>query len=72
VVTRLCRWSALAFADGYDEESADDSEGEPEGCRLVHGGVPVCHGRIVLFFLSYFNHFVYGFYLIWNSSPSRV
>ena len=41
---------SLAFVDGYDEESADDSEREHEGCRLVHGGVPVCHGRIVLCF----------------------
>jgi hypothetical protein len=40
----------LAFADSYDEEFADDSEGELEGYRLVNGGVPVCHGRIVLCF----------------------
>jgi len=50
VVMCLCRWSALTFADGYDEESADDAEGRPEGCRLVYGGVLVCHGRIVLCF----------------------
>jgi len=50
VVTHSCNVQALAFADGYDEESADDSEGEPKGCRLVHGGAPVCHGRIVLCF----------------------
>ena len=31
-------------------KSADDSEGEYEGCRLVHGGVPVCYGRLVLCF----------------------
>jgi len=41
---------SVNLVDGYDEESADDSEGEHEGCRLVHGGVPVCHGRIVLCF----------------------
>ncbi len=39
---------SVNLVDGYDEESADDSEGRHEGCRLVHGGVPVCHGRIVL------------------------
>ena len=50
VVTRSCRWSALVFVDGYDEKSADDSEGEHEGCRLNYGGVLVCHGRIVLCF----------------------
>ena len=72
-MTRSCRWSALAFADGYDEESVDDLEGELEGCRLVNGGVPVCHGRTVLCFsLSYLNRLVYRFCLIWNSSPSRV
>ena len=54
---RSCQWSALAFADGYDEESADDSEGEPEGCRLVHGGISVCHGRIVLCFPLLFKSF---------------
>ena len=30
--------------------SADDVEEEPKGCRSVCGGVPVCHGRIVLCF----------------------
>ena len=40
----------LVFADGYDGESADDSEGGPEDCRLVHGGVLVYLGRIVLCF----------------------
>jgi len=50
VVTRSCRWSALVFADDYNEKSADDSEGEREGCRLTYGDVPVCHGRIVLCF----------------------
>ena len=68
----LCRWSALTCADGYDEESADDSEEEPEGCRLVQGGVLVCYGRIVFVFLSYLSRLVYGFRLIWNSSPSHV
>ena len=29
---------------------ADDSEVEPEDYRLAYGGVPVCHGRIVLCF----------------------
>ena len=47
---RSCRWSALVFADGYDKKSADDSEGEREGCRLACGDVPVCYGRIVLCF----------------------
>jgi len=47
-----CRWG-----------SADDMEGRLEGCRLVRGGVPVCHGRIVLCFLSYLNRFVHGFCL---------
>ena len=51
------RWSALAFADDYDEESADDTEGRREGCRLVHGGVPVCHGEIVLYFPQLFKSF---------------
>ena len=37
-----CRWLRWGFAD--------DSEEEPEGCRLACGGVPVCHGRIVLCF----------------------
>jgi len=41
---------SVSLVDGYDEESTDDSEGEHEGCRLVHGGVPVCHGRIVFVF----------------------
>ena len=50
LVTRSYRWSALASTDGYDEESADDTEGRHEGCRLVHGGVPVCHREIVLCF----------------------
>jgi len=31
-------------------ESADDAEEEPGGCRSACGGVPVCHGRIVLYF----------------------
>jgi len=72
----LCRWLALTFVDGYNGESADVAEGRLEGCRLVYGGVPVCHGRIVLcffyVFLSYLNRFVYGFCLIWNSSSSHV
>ena len=50
VMTRSCRWSALVFADGYDKKSADDSEGEHEGCRLIYGGVLVSHGRVVLCF----------------------
>ena len=31
-------------------ESADDTEDAPGNCRSVCGGVPVCHGRIVLCF----------------------
>jgi len=31
-------------------EYADDAEEEPGGCRSACGGVPVCHGRIVLYF----------------------
>ena len=31
-------------------EAADDAEEELEGCRSACGGVPVCHGRIVLCF----------------------
>ena len=31
-------------------ESADNAEEEPGGCRSACGGVPVCHGRIVLCF----------------------
>jgi len=50
LVMRSYRWSALASADGYDEESADDTEGRHEGCLLVHGGVLVCHREIVLCF----------------------
>ena len=50
LVMRPYPWSALTFADGCDEESADDTEGRHEGCRLVHSGVPVCHGDIVLCF----------------------
>jgi len=46
----LCRWLVLAFADGYDGESADDAEERLEGCRLVYRGVPGCHGGIVLCF----------------------
>ena len=42
--------SVLTCADGYDEGSADDLGEESEGCRLACGGVPVCHGRIVLCF----------------------
>ena len=41
---------SVSLVDGYDEESADDSGGRHEGCRLVHDGVPVCHGGIVLCF----------------------
>ena len=29
-------------------------------------------GEIVLCFLSYFNRFIYGFCVIWNSNSSRV
>jgi len=29
-------------------ESTDDTGGEPGSCRSACGGVPVCHGRIVL------------------------
>jgi len=43
----LCRWPVLTIAEG---EFADDMEGRFEDCRLVRGGVPVCHGRIVLCF----------------------
>jgi len=50
VVICLCRWPALTFADGYDGAFADDAEGRLEGCRLVYGGVPVCHEGIVLCF----------------------
>jgi hypothetical protein len=53
-------------------ESADDIKGEPGGCRSVCGVVRVCHGRIILCFLSYLSRFVYGFCVIWNSSFSRV
>ena len=60
MVMCLYRWPVLTVADG---ESADDMVGRLEGCRLVRGGVPVCHGRIALCFLSYLNHFVHGFYL---------
>ena len=31
-------------------ESAHNAEEEPGGCRSACGGVPVCHGRIVLYF----------------------
>jgi len=31
-------------------ESADDMEGESGRCRSVCGGVPVCHGGVVLCF----------------------
>ena len=34
-------------------EFADDIKGEPGGCRSVCGVVRVCHGRIILCFLSY-------------------
>ena len=65
VVMCLCRWPVLKVADG---ESADDMEGWLGGCQLVRGGVPACHGRIVLYFkfyifLSYLNRFVHGFCL---------
>jgi len=39
--------AVLTVADG---ESADGMEGRLEDCRLVRGGVPVCHGMIVLCF----------------------
>ena len=60
VVMCLCRWPVLTVAVG---ESADDTEGRLEGCQLVRGGVPVCHGRIFLCFLSYLNRFVHRFCL---------
>ena len=41
---------SITCADDYDEGAVDESEEEPEGCRLACGGVPVCHGRIVLCF----------------------
>jgi len=47
VVMCLCRWPVLIVGDG---ESADDVEGRLGGCQLVCGGVPDCHGRIVLCF----------------------
>jgi len=47
VVIRLCRWPVLIVVDG---EFADDVEGRLGGCQVVRGGVPVCHGRIVLCF----------------------
>ena len=50
LVICLCQWSALACADDCDEGFVDDSEEEPEGCRLAYGGVPVCHGKIFLCF----------------------
>ena len=31
-------------------ESTDDAKEEPKGCRSACGGVPVYHGRIVLYF----------------------
>ena len=31
-------------------ESADDMDGESGSCRSVCGGVPVCHGGLVLCF----------------------
>ena len=31
-------------------EFADDIGEEPGGCRSVCGGVPVCHGGIILYF----------------------
>ena len=39
--------AVLTVADG---EFADDVEGRLGGCQLVYGGIPVCHGRIVLCF----------------------
>jgi len=43
----LYRWPVLIDADG---ESADDMGGRLEDGRLIRGGVPVCHGRMVLCF----------------------
>ena len=54
VVMCLCRWPVLTVADG---ESADDMEGRLGGCQLVRGGVPACHGRIVLCFPKLFKSF---------------
>ena len=54
VVMCLCRWSVSTVANG---ESADDTAGRLGGCRLVRGGVPVCHGRIVLCFPYLFKSF---------------
>jgi len=70
MVMCLCRWLALACADGYDEGVADDPEEEAEGCRLACGGLTRKDSSII--FLSYLNRFVYGFCLIWNLSSSRV
>ena len=50
VVMYLCRWPALTSAVGGGGESADDAGGRLEDCRLVYGGVPGCHGKIVLCF----------------------
>ena len=49
------RWLSVTKSLGDDVfvpmvmtgESADDAEEEPRSCRVVRGGVPACHGRIV-------------------------
>jgi len=46
----LCQWPALTSAGDCGEESADDAGERLGDCRLVHGGIPGCHGEIDLCF----------------------
>jgi len=46
----LCRWPALTSVADCGKESTDGVGGRLEDCRLVYGGVPGGHGKIVLYF----------------------
>ena len=50
MVMCLCRWPALTSVGDCGKESADGTGGRLEECRLVYGGVPGGHGKIVLCF----------------------
>jgi len=59
--------------DGCNRWSADDSEEKHEGCQLIRGRVPIGYeGGSFMFSLIIRISLVYGFSLVWNSSPSRV
>ena len=60
-------------ADGCNRCSADDSEEKHESCRLISGRVSIGYeGGSFMFSIIIRIRLVYGFRLVWNSSPSRV